>query len=452
MNLGSEYRRIWIGNASSNLADGVTFVALPLLAVEITNNPLVIAALSIFYTAPRLLSVLGIGVLVDRFDRRRLLYLANFSRAAIFAALTALVLADATPMAALYAVYAFMGIVETISDSSAVAVLPQAVPPEDLDRANARIAGTQTIVDEFIGPPLGGFLFGAAAFAPSLLTVGAFLAAGLAYWLLRRNYSPASGGASGAGTPDGSGPADQQAAGVGGQIREGAAWAMHHPMVRTLVVIGGLASVGYMIPFSYLVIYARDVLHLDATGYGLLLSGSALGGLLGSLAAGRLRRAIGYGWTITAALFTGMTALAVIAGTTNVWVVAVALAVYMGHAVVWNITATTIRQRVIPARMMGRVGSVGRLVGLTGLALGAALGGLLAASLGLRIPFGVAAAFFAAGGLLALSALRHFRAWEAAAHRAGNDAGADSTPGRSPDGAPDTAGGEPGGGSALPRS
>lgn len=416
MNLGPEYRRIWIGNAASNLADGITFVALPLLAATITNDPLAIAALSIFYTAPRLLTVLGIGVLVDRVDRRRLLCLANFSRAVLFAALTALVVAQATPMAALYIVYAFMGIVETISDSAAVAVLPQAVAPAGLDRANSRIAGTQTLVDEFIGPPLGGFLFALAAFAPSLMTVGAFLAAGIAYWRLRQNYSPVPGGRDSA-APAGSGPGAAGSGpgsrgGIRRQIREGAAWAVSHPMIRTLILIGGLASTGYMIPFSYLVLYAQDVLQLDAAGYGLLLSASALGGLIGSAAASRIRRAIGYGWTIAAALFTGMTAFTVIAFTTNVWVVAVALAVYMGHAVVWNIMALSIRQKVIPAELMGRVGSVGRLVGLGGLAAGAGLGGLLAAALGLRTPFLIAAAFFAAGGLLALAAMRRFSAWE----------------------------------------
>ena len=406
MKLGPEYRRIWIGNASSNLADGVTFVALPLLAAAMTSDPLAVAALSVFYTAPRLLTVLGIGVLVDRWDRRRLLYLANFSRAAIFAALTALIIADATPMAVLYAVYAFMGVVETISDSAAVAVLPQAVAPAGLDRANSQIAGTQTLVDEFIGPPLGGFLFALAAFAPSLLTVGAFLLAGTAYWRLRQDYRPVHP------TRSSLGPA--RAAGAGAQIREGAAWAMHHPIVRTLVIIGGLASVGYMIPFSYLVLYAAEVLQLNAAGYGLLLSASALGGLAGSLVAGRMRRAFGYGWTIAAALLTGAASFAVIAGTTNVWIVGAALAVYMGHAVVWNILAASVRQKLIPAHLMGRVTSVGRLVGLCGLTLGAALGGVLATYLGLRIPFGIAAAFFAVAAVLALAALPRFRAWERA--------------------------------------
>ncbi|WP_456786024.1 MFS transporter [Cellulomonas sp. P5_C5] len=155
MTLGSEYRRIWAGNASANLADGITFVALPLLAATLTQSPIAIAGLAVAYSAPRVLSVLGIGVLIDRVDRRRLLVAANVSRAALFAALAALVLTGATPLAALYVVYAVMGVVETLSDSASFAVLPQAVRPDALDRANSQVAATQTVVDEFVGPPLG---------------------------------------------------------------------------------------------------------------------------------------------------------------------------------------------------------------------------------------------------------------------------------------------------------
>ena len=227
MKLGPEYRRIWAGSAASNLADGVTFVALPLLATTLTGSPAAIAALSVAYALPRLLAVLGIGVLVDRLDRRRLLYLASFSRGSIFAGLTALVVTGATPLTALYVVYALTGIVETLSDSAALAILPQAVARAGLDRANSQIAATQIVIDEFIGPPLGGVLFAVAAFAPSALNVAAFLLAGLANWRLRDSYAAA--------------PADlalQRPVTVAAQIREGAGWALRHPIVRTLIIIG----------------------------------------------------------------------------------------------------------------------------------------------------------------------------------------------------------------------
>ncbi|SDE01945.1 MFS transporter, partial [Glycomyces harbinensis] len=135
MHLGADYRRIWFGNASANLADGITFIALPLLATTVTDSPIAIAGLAVAYSLSRIVSVLGIGVLIDRVDRRRLAYLANFSRAAMFALLTGLVLLDAAPIATLYLVYAVMGVIETLADGTARAVLPQAVPPEGLDKA-----------------------------------------------------------------------------------------------------------------------------------------------------------------------------------------------------------------------------------------------------------------------------------------------------------------------------
>jgi predicted MFS family arabinose efflux permease len=400
MTLGADYRRIWLGNASANLADGITFIALPLLAAMTTDNPIAVAGLAVAYSLSRIVSVLGIGVLIDRGDRRRLLYLANFSRAGMFALLTGLVVLGATPIAVLYAVYAVMGVIETLADGAARAVLPQAVPPEGLDKANSQIAGTQLVIDEFIGPPLGGFLFAMAAFAPSALNAVAFLIAGFAFWRLRGTYAitPAA--------------TDKPSGSIIADIREGAAWAMRHRVVRLLIAVSGITCVGYMIPFSYLVLYARDELGLDGTGYGLLLAFSALGGLLGSFVAARLRRRIGYGWSIVTALAVGAISFAVIALTTNLVVVAIALAAYIAHAVVWNIMAVSVRQRATPAAMMGRVGSLDGFVGLIGLALGAGAGGLLAAALGYRAPFAIAGAVFAAAAMLCVVAIGTLRTWE----------------------------------------
>ncbi|WP_205328344.1 MFS transporter [Glycomyces sp. YM15] len=400
MYLRADYRRIWFGNASANLADGITFIALPLLATTVTENPIAIAGLAFAYSFSRIFSVLGVGVLVDRVDRRRLAYLANFSRAGMFVVLTGLVLLDAAPIATLYLVYAVMGVIETMADGAARALLPQAVPPDGLDKANSQIAGTQLVIDEFIGPPLGGLLFAMAAFAPSALNAIAFAAAGLAFWRLRGDYII---------TPTEMG---KPRASVRADIREGAVWAMRHRIVRLLIALSGITCVAYMIPFSYLVLYAQEELGLDGTGYGLLLAFSALGGLAGSFVAPRLRKRIGYGWSMFAALITGAASFAVISLTTNLVVVAIALAVYIAHAVVWGIMATTVRQRATPNAMMGRIGSLDGFMGLIGLALGAVMGGLLASGLGYRTPFAIAGAFFAAGAVLCFISIRSLREWE----------------------------------------
>ncbi|HEY8914661.1 MFS transporter [Lacisediminihabitans sp.] len=339
------------------------------------------------------------GALVDRGDRRRLLYLANFSRALLFALVTVLVILHAAPLAALYIIYAAMGVIESLSDSSTFAVLPQAVAPGGLDRANAQIAGTQIIVDEFVGPPLGGLLFGLAAFAPTGLNAIAFLAAGISYFLLRGDYTR---------------PIDATAprTSILADIREGAEWTLSHVVLRTLIIVGTLASIGYMIPFSYLVLYANDTLGLDATGYGLLLSFSAVGGLAGTWVAGKLKKRLGYGWSILGALSLGAAAFITISLSRNIIVVAIALAAYICHSMVWNVLASSVRHKATPNAIMGRVNSMSRLLGLLGLALGAFLGGSLAGLFGLQLPFFVAGCLFIAAGLVCLVAMPHFRTWE----------------------------------------
>src|ERR1022692_4731378 len=397
--LGAEYRRIWAGNAASNLADGITFVAIPLLALTVTHNPLAIAALDVAYTVPRILVVLGIGVLIDRADRRRLLHLSNFAQAIAFAVLCVLQLAGAVSMPVLYVIFASIGLFETLADSSAFAVLPQAVQAAGLDKANSQIAATQIVLDEFIGPPVGGLLFAVAAFAPMGINVLAFGVAGLSYFSLRRSYVAPAGQARPRRT-------------IYADIKEGVTWLRRNQILLTLTVIGALASIGYMIPFSYLVLYANRVLGLNAAGYGLLLSASALGGLLGSWVARRLRSRIGYGRSIAAALTLGAVSFAVVSATTNTIVVAVALAGYMCHAVVWNVLASSVRQKIVPPEFMGRVGSVSKLLGLAGLATGAFAGGWLADAFGLRLPFAAAAVLFAGAALLCVLRIGQFRIWE----------------------------------------
>ena len=114
----------------------------------------------------------------------------------------------------------------------------------------------------------------------------------------------------------------------------------------------------------------------------------------------------------TLALVAGALAFAAVPLTDHVVVVAVLLAVYIGHSVVWNVLAASVRQKATPARLMGRAGSVSRLLGMSGLALGALLGGTLASVFGLRPPFLVAGSLFLVAAVVCVLAGPRFRAWE----------------------------------------
>ncbi|MCR2824415.1 MFS transporter [Microbacterium sp. zg.Y909] len=237
-----------------------------------------------------------------------------------------------------------------------------------LDSANGRVAAAQLICDEFAGRPLGGFLFALAAAAPVFAMGGLWAAAGLVALALPVRRSP---------RPHADAPPARRS--VYAEAREGIAWLARHRVVGVLALIGALASVGYMLPFSILVLFAGERLGLSGIGYGLLLAFSALGGLLGSFLAPRLRSWLGYRWTIVASLLLGALSLGGLAVMTYPILAGVLLALYILHAVVWSICALSLRQRLVPDALLGRVGGAARVLGLLGLAAGSALGGMLGA-------------------------------------------------------------------------
>lgn len=372
MSLGRGFRVLWGASAASNLADGLAFVSMPLLAASMTDDPRWVAGLASLYALVRVLVALPIGVWVDRADRRTVLATANVLRGGAVLALALSIQLGLGGLPLLYAAFALIGTMESAADNASVSLVPALVHGRELDRANSRISATQLLIDEFAGPPLGGLLFALAGAAPIFAMGGLWAAAGFLALALPKRIQAEGARAPGVRKPVGNGTQ------VWAEAATGARWLYQHRIVGGLALIGALASVGYMLPFSILVLFAQQELGIDAEGYGLILAISALGGLAGTFAAPRARAKIGYRWTISASLATGAVSLFGLAMTQNAGVAAFLLSVYILHAVVWGICATSLRQRLVPDDLRGRVNAASKVLGLLGLALGAVLGGLLA--------------------------------------------------------------------------
>ena len=395
MSLGRPFAALWSANALSNLSDGLAFVTMPLLAASLTDDPRLIAGLATLYALVRLLVVLPVGVYVDRFDRRSLIVTANMLRGLAVLGLAVSVQFGAASLIALYAVMAVVATLESFADHAAVAMLPSLVRRAQFDKANARVASAQLIADEFVGPPLGGLLFAVAVSAPVFAMGGLWAAAGvvaLALPCALNRRSPADG------------PVSARRSSIYREAREGIVWLSRHRVVGSLALIGGLASVGYMLPFSVLVLFAEERLGLDGAGYGVLLAFSALGGLLGTVVAPLASARLGYRSAIVGSLAVGAIGLAGLFLASTPIFAGLMLALYIFHAIVWNICATSVRQRLIPGDMLGRVGAASRVLGLIGLAIGSALGGLLAVG-DIATPTLVGALVFISCALIAFWAL-----------------------------------------------
>jgi len=386
VSLGKGFRQLWAGNTAGNLSDGLIFVAIPLLATSLTTDAILIAGLAAMYSAVRLLVVVPVGVYVDRLDRRTILWITNLSRAFLLIMMAVLFAIGFGSVALLYVVLAGVGILETAADNAALSILPSVVPANKLDQANSRISAAQLLADEFTGPPLGGFLFALGVAVPVLAAGGLYAAAGFFFLALPRRGVVTSL------------PSPRRS--VFREAADGARWLRGHRLLRGLAAVGGLASVAYMMPFSILVLYAQESLGLGPAGYGLILAVSALGGLVGSIITAPLSSRAGYGWTIVGSLCLGAASMFALAFVRTPWLAAALLAAYIMHSVVWGICVSSLRQRLVPEHLRGRVNASAKVLGLIGLTVGAALGGFLASSLSLSVPFLASGTLFLCCGVI----------------------------------------------------
>ncbi|MEU7712460.1 MFS transporter [Micromonospora chalcea] len=389
--LGADFTRLWTASAVSNIGDGVTMAAGPLLVAAVSDDPALIAGAVFAQQLPWLLFALVSGAYVDRLDRRRLVVVVNLLRAAALAGLTLTVATDTVTVAVIYVVLFLLGAGETLVDTAMGALLPAVVPSERLPAANARLYATFTIGNQFVAKPLGAWLFVVSAAVPFGLDALTFAAAAA----LIAGIRPAP-------VPDEARPRGS----LRGEIGQGVRWLWRHRLLRTLAVSMGLGNVAFGAAFAVFVLYCRQRLGLSDVGYGFLLTSFAVGGLFGTTVAGGLTRALGAGTVLRGGLVVEVVTHVTLAVTTAPWIAAAVLIIFSVHAMVWGITAASVRQRIVPSHLRGRVGSVYALLDLGGAALGALLGGLLAGTWQITTPFWAAAGAMAAITVFAWRPLR----------------------------------------------
>jgi MFS family permease len=376
--LGAGFNRLWTATVVSNTGDGVMAVALPLLAETLTRQPLLFAGVTVANRLPWLLFSLHAGAIADRVDRRRLMATVNALRALLVVALAAAVVTDVASIWLLYVIGFGLGVAETLFDNASQAFLPAIVERDDLERANGRLMAGEIVTNQFLGPPLGGFLFGLGAAVPIVLDAGTFaISAGLIASL---------GGLVATRRPDRD-PARRR---MRTEIAEGLRWLRDHRLLRGLAVLLGAMNFTSTMLFAVFPLYAvgeESALGLGGFGFGVLLTTTAIGSTIGSLLSPRLVTRFGRGPMLWSTLVASVAVPLVIAATSNALVVGAAFAVFGLAVVLWNVITVSLRQTIIPDRLLGRVNSVYRFLGWGSMPLGSLAGGAAAALWGVRTTF-----------------------------------------------------------------
>ena len=350
--LGRGFGRLWASGAVSNLGDGVMLAAAPLLAATLTRDPLLVALVAFSHRLPWLLFTLHSGALVDRLDRRRAMWVADAFRTVLVGALGLAVLLEEASVPLLCAIFFLAGAAETLFDTASQAILPQVVARTRLARANGRLQGARIVANNLAGPSLGASLFAFAAAVPFLLSAGGFAAAAALVFALRGSFR-AGGLAGSVGEP----PPAAPRASLLSEVAEGARWLFERQFLRTLAAVACAINVAFGAGFSVLVLFAQELLSLGALGYGLLLSGGALGGLAGSVLSARTLAWLGEGRTLLSAVLVTALAYAAMALTRDPILFGAAWALRGFALVLWNVTALSLRQAAVPEHLLGRVSS-----------------------------------------------------------------------------------------------
>ncbi|MFS0913258.1 MFS transporter [Microbacterium sp. 179-I 3D2 NHS] len=378
--MGRDFRWLLASSWTSNVGDGVALAAAPLLIASMTSSPILVAAGAIMQFLPWLLFGLHAGAIADRLDRRRLVMSANAARAVVLTGLCVFLVTGTADIWIVLAVAFLYGTAEVFVDTAGGTLLPMLVRPADLGIGNARLQAGYLVANQFAGPPLGAFLFAAGTAWPFLVEIVCVSLAVVLISRMARTPVPPRPSTS-------SGTQERTHPPVHTDIAEGLRWLWRNPPVRMLVLIILLFNVTWAAPWGVLVLYATEHLQMGAVGFGALTTASAVGGLLATLSFGWLERHVSFATLMRVVLSLEVLIHLAFALTTAGWVALVIMFVFGAYAFVWGTISTTVRQRLVPAELQGRVSSVNMVGVFGGMVIGQGLGGVIAQLWGLTAPW-----------------------------------------------------------------
>jgi len=408
--LGVNYWRLWTASVISNLGDGVATIAYPWLASAVTRNGLLIGLVAVAQRLPWLVFTLPAGVITDRLDRRKIMVSMDIVRAGLTVVVGFAVLAregmlpapeeiaaglelttDTTLYTVLLLASLFFGFAEVLRDNAAQTILPAIVEPRGLEKANGQMWGVEIVANSFVGPPLGSLLIGIAFSLPFFFDAGTFALAAALVWIISGTFQP-----------ERTSRAADTKVNWRGEIAEGFGWLWRHPLLKPMAIILGIMNGVGAITFATFVLFAQEVLGTTAFQFALLGTGAAVGGLAGTFFASKVSGKLGSGTSLFLTLLASIFIPAIIGISSHWMIVWAAFGLFTFTAVLWNVITVSLRQTIIPDRLLGRVNSVYRFFAWGMMPVGSVVGGLLVVGtesvgsreLALRMPWFIAAAAY----------------------------------------------------------
>ncbi len=388
--LPSSYHKLFAASALSNLGNGVSTIAYPWIASSITRSPLLLSIIGLMASLPWLVFSLPAGVFIDRFARRSVIVFTDVLRGVVTLIVALSIWGNESSIhivrnfaispiihthTALYIMLLvatfLLGCGEVLGNGASQTFIPLIVETDQLETANGRMWSSESLMQNFIGPPLASVLLGLSVFAPLMFDGASFFAsAGLigiiaSSMIKKQQISNAK--------PN-----------FKAELKEGMTWLWHHPFLRPLALILGTFNGISALSFSVFILFAQEDLHTSVLTFGILSTGGAVGGVLGGILGSRIIKRFGRAVILKVAILAYPIFLVAMAFSPKwefVWVLSM---IEMFLAILWNVVTVSMRQEIIPDHILGRVNSVYRFFGLGSQPIGAIIGGL-SVTIGLHI-------------------------------------------------------------------
>ncbi len=391
--LGPDFSRIWSASLITNLVDGVLKLSAPLLAVSLTEDPILIGLLSALGLLPWLFFAIPIGAYVDRVDRRRALVQGNSLRGLIVLFVAFAVYQEFITIWILLVCVFIFGICEVLVDTTSQSVLPQILDKSNFERGNSRLQISEVIVSQFAGSPLSGFLYAISIALPFFFSTAGFFLAVLLIALLpfHTDVNPVHKDDEG-----------KEKLGLLGDIKFALTYLYNDKQIFSIVAI--TTSTGFFFALSNAIapLFVLKELEVAPSFFGVVLAIQGIGALMGSIAAPLASKKFGRGRALALNLFLA-SLMVVFTGLAPNVLTFVLISIVIGFTIsVWNILLMSLYQSLIPSHLYGRIHGARRTIVWGLMPIGAIIGGVIARG-GLRLPFLIG------GGIATLISLLTFR-------------------------------------------
>jgi len=374
------FLRLWFAKTISGLGSAITGTAIPLTAALVLHaTPAQMAALVFAGQLPDLLFGLIAGVWVDRVRRRPLLIGADLGRAVLLAVIPIAAFMGTLSFPILWFVAFGSAALTLVFTLASVAILPAIVRQDQLVDANTKLQMSESVIS-LVGPGAAGFLIQLVTAPKAIL--------GDVFSFLSSAWSLGGVGALESKPTRQASPHTHPLADIWREIREGLHELLRTPLLRALAISMGVIVVGGSVQMTVQILFYTRILGLSAFAIGMLAACTGVGTLIGSALAGRAA----FRWPLgKVMILASATEGIVVFGSAFADRVSYPLVVLAGLGVIggvgyaiFSINQISLRQRITPIHLLGRVTSARRFLIFCMAPFGAALGGGLGTAIGLQ--------------------------------------------------------------------